>query len=107
MVWLLNCWSVHKSQDFFNWIKQKHPNILVVFIPTNYINVLSLIDIILHCPLKYVFKMEFNKWTVGTTKEQIENGKNPNVDFKMNNLKPCMWEWLHNLWKELKSNLKH
>jgi hypothetical protein len=29
--------------------------------------------------------MDFNNWTVGTIKEQIENGKYPNVDFKIQN----------------------
>jgi hypothetical protein len=51
--------------------------------------------------------MEFNKWTTWTIKEQIKNGEDPNVDFKMNNLKPCICKWLHNIWKELRSNLKH
>jgi hypothetical protein len=40
------------------------------------------------------------QWVI---KKQIENGKKPNVDFKMNNLKPHICEWLHNVWKELKS----
>jgi hypothetical protein len=52
-------------------------------------------------PLIHAFKMDFNNWTVGTIKEQIKNGKYPNVDFKMSNSKPCICEWLHNTGKEL------
>ncbi len=43
--------------------------------------------------------MEFNIWTIGVLEQQIENDKDPNVDFKMSNLKPWIYEWLHNAWK--------
>jgi len=35
LVWLLDCWSVHKSQKLLDWIKEKHPNVLVVFVLAN------------------------------------------------------------------------
>jgi hypothetical protein len=35
LVWLINCWSVHKSKEFLDWIKKKHPNILVMFVFAN------------------------------------------------------------------------
>ncbi len=82
---------------FFN------PNIFVVFVPTNCTIVFQPIDVILQCPLKHAFKMEFNIWTIGVLKQQIESGKDPNVDFKMNNLKPRIYEQLHNAWKKLRS----
>jgi hypothetical protein len=40
LVWLLDCWNVHKSQEFLDWIKEKHPNILVVFVQANCISIL-------------------------------------------------------------------
>jgi len=43
--------------------------------------------------------MEFNNWTTKVIEEQIESGKEPNVDFNMSNLKPHICEWLHNAWK--------
>jgi hypothetical protein len=39
MVWLLDCWSMNKGCDFLDWMKETHPNILVIFIPTNYTSV--------------------------------------------------------------------
>ncbi len=32
LVWLLDCWSMHKGCDFLDWMKETHPNILVIFI---------------------------------------------------------------------------
>ncbi len=98
----VDCWNVHNSQDFLHHIKQKYLNILVVFVLTNYTNALKLVNAILQRPLKHAFKMEFNNWTVGTIREQIKYGKDPNVDFKMSKLNPCICECIHNTWKELK-----
>ncbi len=78
---------------------KNNPNILVVFVQTNCTSVFQPTNVILQCPLKHAFKMEFNIWTIGVLEQQIENDKDPNVDFKMSNLKPWIYEWLHNAWK--------
>jgi hypothetical protein len=95
MVWLLNCWFVHKSKEFLNYMKKDHPNIMVIFILVNCISELQLADVILQWPLKHAYKVEFNTWTTLVIKEHINNGQEPCVDFKMNNLKPRMCSWLH------------
>ena len=41
LIWLLECWSVHISKDFISWLKISHPNILLIFVLTNCINVFS------------------------------------------------------------------
>jgi len=35
LVWLLHCWGIHKSQKILGLDKEKHPNILVVFVLAN------------------------------------------------------------------------
>ncbi|KAJ7035960.1 hypothetical protein C8F04DRAFT_879855, partial [Mycena alexandri] len=32
-IWLIDCWSVHKSKDFLAWMKKHHKNIIVLFVP--------------------------------------------------------------------------
>jgi hypothetical protein len=61
LVWLINCWSIHKSKDFLDWIKKKHPNILVVFVLANCTSELQLVDVIIQQPLKHAFKVNLNK----------------------------------------------
>jgi hypothetical protein len=56
MVWLINCLSIHKSKDFLDWMKLNYPKVCVIFIPTNYIGVLQLVNVILQCLLKHAFK---------------------------------------------------
>jgi hypothetical protein len=42
MVWLLDCWFVHQSKEFLDWMNNKHSNILVIFVLANYTNVSQL-----------------------------------------------------------------
>jgi len=53
-------------------------------------------------PLKHVFKINFNKWTTNVIKQQICDGKEPLIDFKMSNLKPQICGWLHSTWTQVK-----
>jgi len=92
-------WECTQKSIVFGLNKRKNPNILVVLVLVNYTNVLQPTDVIFQCPLKHAF----NNWTIGVIKQHIRSGKDPNVDFKMNNLKPWNCEWLHNAWKELRS----
>ncbi|KAE9395283.1 hypothetical protein BT96DRAFT_763994, partial [Gymnopus androsaceus JB14] len=32
-IWCIDCWSVHKSEEFLTWMKQTYPEITVIFIP--------------------------------------------------------------------------
>ncbi len=47
LVWLINCWNVHKRKEFLDYIKKEHPNIVIVFVPANCINELQLGDVII------------------------------------------------------------
>jgi hypothetical protein len=103
MVWLLDCWYIHKSKEFLDWMKKKHSNTLVIFVPCYRTNVLQPTNMILQCPLKHVFKMGFNGWIINIIKSQIDTSANLHVDFKMSNLKPKICGWLHQVWMEVKA----
>jgi hypothetical protein len=59
MMWLLDYWFVHNSYDFLDYMKQTYPNILMMFILDNYINILKLTTIIIQCLLKQAFIIQF------------------------------------------------
>jgi hypothetical protein len=44
--------------------------------------------VILQKPFRHASKNHFNSWISQTIKDQIGDGKNSKVDFKMANLKP-------------------
>jgi hypothetical protein len=73
MVWLLDCWSIHKSNEFLDWMKENHSNTLVIFVLGNCTNVLQPTDGILQCPLKHVFTNWHKcKSPCGFQNEQLE-----------------------------------
>jgi hypothetical protein len=98
-----DCQYLQKGHDFFNWLKETHPNNFMIFIPTNCTSLLQLVDVILQRPLKHhAFKVPFNYWTITIIKHTIKDDQNQHIDFKMNNLKPRIYEWLHCAWKQVK-----
>jgi len=40
-VWKIDCWSVHKSDEFLSWMKKNHPTIIVIFVPERTTSVLT------------------------------------------------------------------
>ena len=75
----------------------------MIYVSTNYTSKLQPTNVILQKPLKHAFKVHFNRWTSLTIKEQIDRGYEPEIDFQMSNLKPCLCEWLHLAWLEVKA----
>jgi hypothetical protein len=47
LVWLIDCWNVHKNKEFLDWIKKEHPNILIVFFLANCTSELQFVDVII------------------------------------------------------------
>ena len=35
VMWMIDCWSVHRSQEFSDYMREKHPTIIISFIPAN------------------------------------------------------------------------
>ena len=62
--WLIDYWSMHKLEEFLGWIKRKHPEILILFIPANCTSILQPAHIIIQRPLKHAFMNQFNSWTM-------------------------------------------
>jgi len=56
MAWLIDCWSVHKSGKLLGWMKQQHPCVHVIFVPTNFTNTLQHVDVIFQRSFKHAFK---------------------------------------------------
>jgi hypothetical protein len=98
LIWLIDCWSVHKSEEFLTWVKTKHPQILILFIPANCTAVLQPADIIIQRPLKHAFMLQFNSWTMDNINKQLEKGDEVFLDFKMSAIKPLLCSWLHKAW---------
>jgi hypothetical protein len=103
MICLIDCWVVHKSKEFLGWMKEQTPKHTSDFCTKNFTSELQLIDAILQWPLNHAFKVQFNNWTIELIKQQIEVGRDLEIDVKMSNLKPRICQWLHSTWEEIKT----
>ena len=98
MIWLIDCWIVHISKEFGEWMKAIHPQIHVLFIPTNCTSIYEPADVILQRPFKHAFRQEFNKYSMDVITKQIETNEDIKIDFKMSTLKPKLCSWLFSAW---------
>ena len=55
-IWKIDCWSVHKSKEFRGWMKEKHPNIILIFVPGGCTGLWQPLDVFFQCPLKLTLK---------------------------------------------------
>ena len=74
MIWIFDCWSIHKSKAFFLWMKEEIPWICVLYVPTLCTSKLQPTDVILQRPLKCEFSIHFIKWSASYIQEQLEFG---------------------------------
>ena len=100
LIWLIDCWSVHKSKEFISWVKVNHPEILFIFIPANCTSVFQPADVILQRLFKHAFRQEFDNYTSDDIDKQLEEkaAKDVKIDMKMSTLKPLLCGWLFKAW---------
>jgi hypothetical protein len=100
LLWLLNCWSVHISHEFTNWLKEVHPIILLIFVPANCTSVYQPADVILQRPFKHGFRQEFDNYSTECISKQLDEKalKDVKLDTKMTVLKPLLCSWLFQAW---------
>ena len=55
-IWKIDCWSVHKSEEFLGWMKKTHPTIIVIFIPGRCTGVWQPLDVGIQRVLKQSIK---------------------------------------------------
>lgn len=59
---LFDCWSVHKSEDFRNFLKDSVPWLNYLYIPAGYTSKLQLYDVAAQWPFKAGFKDAYNEY---------------------------------------------
>ncbi|KAF8995286.1 hypothetical protein BDZ89DRAFT_971820 [Hymenopellis radicata] len=55
-IWKIDCWSVHKSKDFMDWMHTHHPRIIVMFVPGNCTGVWQPLDVGMQRVMKLAIK---------------------------------------------------
>ena len=103
---LFDCWSVHKSAEFLNWLREHHPDYHVVFIPAGCTGKAQPADVVLQRPLKCGITNQFLQWTTEMLTAQLKSDSEDipscEIDKSMAVLKPRVVEWALESWSMLR-----
>jgi hypothetical protein len=81
-LWMIDCWSVHKSEEFRTWMKTVHPTIIISFVPGNCTGVWQPLDVGIQRVLKQSMKRSAHKDIVDETMAHLDSGT-PASTFKL------------------------
>lgn len=103
MLLVLDCWAVHKSEEFRFWLRTQHPRIHLVFVPANCTSKLQVADVTLQRPFKATIRRCFEQWAAEEMRKQIAAGDIVGFRdvFGMATLKPLVLRWCTDSWQEL------
>jgi len=104
-VLIIDCWSVHKSQHFREWMKKTHSFYHLVFVPAGCTGIAQPADVILQRPLKAGIVNAYSQWMADEIHLLIKSGAAPNelkVQTGMTKLKPLLVDWVWASWRDLK-----
>jgi hypothetical protein len=73
-LWLIDCWSVHRSKEFLEWMASKHPTIIVLFIPAGMTGLFQPCDVGLQRIFKHSLKKSAHEDVVREVLSQLESG---------------------------------
>jgi hypothetical protein len=80
-IWKIDCWSVHKSDEFLTWMKNTHPNIIVLFVPGNCTGVFQPLNVGIQRVLKQSFQRSCHRDLVANMTNQLEVNPDANLFF--------------------------
>lgn len=102
-IWKIDCWSVHKSEEFLTWMKTTHPQILVIFVPGNCTCVFQPLDVGIQRVLKQSIKCSAHSDIVTEVTGQLADPdvKEVRLDVTVKTLRNRSLGWLVKAWHDI------
>ena len=102
-LWLIDCWSVHRSKEFLDWMASKHPLIIVIFIPAGMTGLFQPCDVGLQRIFKHSLKISAHEDVVSKVLGQLQAGL-PVQDIKVDTgIKILRDRTVHWIWSAYQS----
>ncbi|KAE9388316.1 hypothetical protein BT96DRAFT_836425 [Gymnopus androsaceus JB14] len=96
-LWSIEVWSVHRSQEFQDWMKENYPHIILDYIPGGCTGVAQPCDVGIQCPLKLLTKQSYHEYVVNEFEKQIKSKKEVlTLDDRLQPLRDSSVQWLVN-----------
>ena len=103
LLWLIDCWSVHRSEEFLTWMVIKHETIIILFVPAGCTGLFQPCDVGFQRIFKHSLKVSAHTDVVQEVLTQLKQGT-PVSDVKIDTtLKVLRDRTVHWLWTAFKS----
>ena len=97
-LWLIDCWSVHCSDEFLSWMATHHETIIILFVPAGCTGLFQPCDVGFQCIFKHSLKISAHTDVVNEVLSQLKRGV-PVGDVKIDTtLKVLRDRTVHWLW---------
>jgi hypothetical protein len=103
-LWTINCWSVHKSEEFRGWMKETHPTIIICFVPGGCTGLCQPLDVGIQHVLKQSMKRSAHKDIVTETITQLNSGTPAamlKLDTTLGTLRNRSVGWMVNAYRDI------
>ena len=104
-VLLLDCWSVHTSKAFRDWMARSYPRYHLVYVPAGCTGKAQPADVGLQRPFKHAITNAFTNWLSDQIHYTVKGGKAPSevkIDTRLSTLKPLLVDWTWHSWIKLR-----
>lgn len=98
-------WSVHRGEEFREYMKTKYPNVILIYIPGGCTGVVQPCDVFLQRPLKHAITEQFSKWGAEQIKRKLDEGVAPaevRLDLSVGTIRDAGLIWIVNAWRQVK-----
>ncbi|KAF8631364.1 hypothetical protein AX17_005130 [Amanita inopinata Kibby_2008] len=102
-LWKIDCWSVHKSAEFRDWMKKNHENIILLFIPGGCTGVWQPLDVGIQQVLKLSLRRSAHRNIVAEVTTHLEGANSEELialDVKLGTLRNRSVAWLVRAYQE-------
>ncbi|KAF9502731.1 hypothetical protein BS47DRAFT_1403181 [Hydnum rufescens UP504] len=107
MLLYIDAWSVHRSNELSAWMKRKHPNIKVTFVPAGCTGILQPADVGLQRVIKHFIRCVCLEFLTTHIEEELQNGVVPthiHVPKNINKLRDATATWITDALEWLRDN---
>jgi hypothetical protein len=103
-IWQIDCWSVHRSEEFRNWMYTSYPWVRIHYVPANCTGLFQPCDVGIQWVLKLAIRCSALQDIISDTTEQLGQGIEPSkVTFekRLPVVSNCTVKWLVNGYKAI------
>lgn len=98
-LWIIDVWSVHRSNEFMGWMRDNHPTILIDFVPGGCTGVGQPLDVGINRPFKQSIKVSYHADLVDDFLGQMKENQGLAFDTHIGPLRDASVGWLWNAYQ--------